>query len=491
MGDNNNKNQALEPLEKNMTTLIKGEYEKSNRPTDNTGLILSVNAPFGAGKTFFLKHYKQALTNEKHVKTIYFNAWAVDNFDPLTGLIGKICTDNKIKCRKELKKIGKDLIGGKLLQIISGIALATISSKCGISGIDKNTIDEIKDACTSCFSDEVDRYQNKQSKIKEFKEKLSNIGQEKEGKSPLKIIMIDELDRCRPDYAISLLECCKHIFNTENCVFIIAIDRENLCAMIKKIYGNEFDANHYLSRFFDFEFDLPIDYAFFFKLLSSGKSLPDRFCKNVSLFFNTITIPGKKMAVREVLKITDQSSKLIKYFNDSNHITLYYFIPMLTLKNLNGSLNLDAYKDTSFIWSLIKLIKKFGVLNDVLNDKDKHNFNKMLIVMEYFYLPLSLLIYAYHDPNKKLIDWTANYFIKIRQFDKTPTQAQDNSITLQRVEINTIKNLLSRIKTNNNFATTAHPLYKDNLSCYTNSNAAAFKSMLSLVTSLTHIIMAK
>lgn len=63
-------------------------------------------------------------------------------------------------------------------------------------------------------------------------------------------IFIDELDRCRPDYAISLLEIVKHIFDIKNFVFIIATNTDQLQHSIKNVYGNDFSANDYLGRFF-------------------------------------------------------------------------------------------------------------------------------------------------------------------------------------------------------------------------------------------------
>ncbi|MEN3754913.1 P-loop NTPase fold protein [Mangrovibacter sp. SLW1] len=69
-------------------------------------------------------------------------------------------------------------------------------------------------------------------------------------------ILIDELDRCRPDYAISLLEIVKHIFDIKKFVFIIATDTDQLQHSIKNIYGNEFAANDYLGRFFHRRFTL-------------------------------------------------------------------------------------------------------------------------------------------------------------------------------------------------------------------------------------------
>ena len=69
--------------------------------------------------------------------------------------------------------------------------------------------------------------------------------------------MIDELDRCRPSYAIELLEVAKHLFSVDRVVFVLAVNRVELAHSVKALYGAEFDAAGYLERFFDLEYLLP------------------------------------------------------------------------------------------------------------------------------------------------------------------------------------------------------------------------------------------
>ena len=70
--------------------------------------------------------------------------------------------------------------------------------------------------------------------------------------------MIDELDRCRPTYAIELLETAKHIFGVDHVVFVLAVNRSELAHSVKALYGSEFGAEGYLRRFFDIDFMLPL-----------------------------------------------------------------------------------------------------------------------------------------------------------------------------------------------------------------------------------------
>ncbi|MCX0443707.1 KAP family NTPase [Aeromonas veronii] len=69
-------------------------------------------------------------------------------------------------------------------------------------------------------------------------------------------MLIDELDRCRPSYAVEMLETIKHIFDIPKVVFVLATDTEQLQHAIKVIYGGGFDAQTYLGRFFKRRFYL-------------------------------------------------------------------------------------------------------------------------------------------------------------------------------------------------------------------------------------------
>ena len=74
---------------------------------------------------------------------------------------------------------------------------------------------------------------------------------------PQLVILIDELDRCRPDFAVDLLEGIKHYFNCPGISFVFSVNLTQLEHSIKHRYGSGFDARRYLKRFFDLELKLP------------------------------------------------------------------------------------------------------------------------------------------------------------------------------------------------------------------------------------------
>ena len=71
------------------------------------------------------------------------------------------------------------------------------------------------------------------------------------------IVFVDELDRCRPDYAISYLETIKHVFDTEGMVFILEVDFPQLASSAKALFGSELDVAEYFRKFCHRCFDLP------------------------------------------------------------------------------------------------------------------------------------------------------------------------------------------------------------------------------------------
>lgn len=80
----------------------------------------------------------------------------------------------------------------------------------------------------------------------------------KQDKKPL-VFIIDELDRCRPDFALSLLERIKHFFSVPNVHFILGIHSGQLENSVRSFYGNGIDAHNYLQKFIHFSFNIRSD----------------------------------------------------------------------------------------------------------------------------------------------------------------------------------------------------------------------------------------
>jgi hypothetical protein len=71
------------------------------------------------------------------------------------------------------------------------------------------------------------------------------------------VIIIDELDRCRPDYAVRLLEQVKSLFQSENIITVVSTDSVQLAKAMAGVYGEGYDSQKFLERFFDYRVTLP------------------------------------------------------------------------------------------------------------------------------------------------------------------------------------------------------------------------------------------
>lgn len=165
-------------------------------------------------------------------------------------------------------------------------------------------------------------------------------------KPPL-FIFIDELDRCRPTYAIELLENIKHLFSVPGVVFILATDSDQLGHSIESVYGQGIDAGAYLRRFIDQTYQLPEpSYEQFAELLFTKLNMKliwteDNFVKGVS----KITVPdifaGCSRMFRLSLREQEQCvSKiraiLMNYKNRTIHFVFLCYLLMAQIKVFEG-----------------------------------------------------------------------------------------------------------------------------------------------------------
>lgn len=237
--------------------------------------VLSINAPWGMGKTTFIKMWQAKLKNEGHA-CIYFNAWGSDfSTDPLVSFIGEIDSHlegglispgQKSEFKKQFNKVKK--ISTELLKKATPLALklSTLGVINNIEDIktlldfDSSGDNAIADFVAKLTEDKIKSYREEKNTIKNFQQNLERLAEiisnDSELKPPL-LFFVDELDRCRPNYAIELLERIKHLFNVNGIVFILALDRQQLSHSVKSLYGIGMDAEGYLRRFIDLDYQLP------------------------------------------------------------------------------------------------------------------------------------------------------------------------------------------------------------------------------------------
>ena len=219
--------------------------------------VLALDATWGMGKTTFLQMWKQQLRNDGfHV--VMFNAWETDFAnDPFLALSEELhaeleqhladdhdaLTRLKDAARKILEKAWPALIGTLFTQAIGSVG------------------GEIAAGALRALGDESQsQYGEAKTAIKKFREALGTathaLAKPPGAATPL-VVIIDELDRCRPSYAVELLEVLKHLYSVDGVVFVLAMNRDELAHSVQALYGAKFRAALYLRRFIDIDVRLP------------------------------------------------------------------------------------------------------------------------------------------------------------------------------------------------------------------------------------------
>ncbi|MBT3015542.1 MAG: KAP family NTPase [Candidatus Thiodiazotropha sp. (ex Clathrolucina costata)] len=235
--------------------------------------VLNVNADWGLGKTFFLRSWSEDLKDSHPV--VYINAWENDfSDDPLLTVLSSIKSElsdhfkDTTEAKAALSQIFKS--SGRFLKKITPIIAKGLVSKAlgdeaandclNISTPDAldETVSDVAGQATEVLLQDHELNSRNMHKFREsLRVFLEKVITDSEKSGPV-YIYIDELDRCRPTYAIELLETVKHLFTVDKTVFIIATDSLQLQHSICAIYGNSFNGAEYLRRFFDREFTLPM-----------------------------------------------------------------------------------------------------------------------------------------------------------------------------------------------------------------------------------------
>ena len=268
--------------------------------------VLAINSEWGTGKTTFIKMWQQYLANNEF-NTLYFNVWENDFIsDPLIGFIGEfkeLNIDNKLDT--ELNNVTTNAS-----KIAFSLIKGYINLKTG-SDVAK-TFKE----CTDLLSKEFENYEDQKNSIEGFRTALKAFIKGCETEKPL-IFFVDELDRCNPAYAVKVLERIKHLFSIPNIVFVLSVDKKQLCNAIKGYYGSEsLDAENYLKRFIDIEYNLPEpsyeDFCnYLYDKFEIGKYIKNLEYGNDFIDFSTKLFQHNKLSLRKMEKIYSHVSLAI------------------------------------------------------------------------------------------------------------------------------------------------------------------------------------
>ncbi|MEZ9233682.1 P-loop NTPase fold protein [Vibrio amylolyticus] len=264
-----------------------GNYLSSYLRSQKKPLVLNLNGTWGTGKTHFLKQMYSDLRFKHDYPVIYIDSWKSDfSNDPLLVVISEMieqfkelnsqinATDKEVELLKVVAKYSKRLWN------VAAVGLGTYASQktenSAMVELSKMVTFEDDEAVT-IGKNLTDNYKSQLNALTDTKIALQHY-LECFNKDKRKVfVLVDELDRCRPTYAIEMLETIKHFFSLDNYIFVVATDTKQLSHSIQAVYGSSFDGTEYLSRFFNRSAALPEpDKKLFAKLLVKDTALNDR-----------------------------------------------------------------------------------------------------------------------------------------------------------------------------------------------------------------------
>lgn len=355
-------------------------------------MFISLDAKWGAGKTFYVRQIEQTLNYltrktkkidmEENIETafsksplgsmeleytyfpVYYNAWLYDNHnDPLMSLILIISKMYEFYCDTKIN----NTLSEKIISLMD-----SFSFSIGCFQIGSNS-ENVKEK----FSDrDILSIVKTEEEIREkVKEIFDNVIIENVQKL---VIFIDELDRCRPNFAIEMLERIKHYFDDDRIIFVASINREQIIHSISNYYGRNFDSTGYLDKFFDWNIYLPeLDTRFDNRLnFTDEQYFIENITKELGIYYH--------LTYRERLRYNQCISFAIlsNYVGDymSERLVLSAFVSIIAILNIKDEINKRKFLqgDSSILDELFpnipilyKMTCRFGKLD---GEESEENF---------------------------------------------------------------------------------------------------------------------
>lgn len=305
-----------EPLARNLTNLVRS----FDQP-----YVLAVDAPWGGGKTTFLRMW-EALLKRENQATFYFNAWDSDySDDPLLSFMSTMDEVLQVPkgvrdAKKKPVSIGASIGRHALPQIVEVATAGIVKAKLlkeladGV-GLSPEAVGEI---AQSVARERLSAHKEQKASLGAFRRQLIELSEHlagSEGVNTPLVIFVDELDRCRPLFAVELLEGIKHLFNVRGVVFVLGMVVTQLGHAVKTLYGDDLDAGGYFRRFIDAVFDLPVPAMdeFFVGLLEADGALVTRdwTAGKVAAAFSSLAV-GLGLSYRDAQQAFARCSFLVR-----------------------------------------------------------------------------------------------------------------------------------------------------------------------------------
>lgn len=255
------------------------------RSTDE--LVISLDGKWGEGKTTFVKMW-QGLLKEKGIPTIYIDAfqndYTEDAFISIASAITSYVDQNSAEPQRSLefkdkaKKVGVRLLSWTAKIGIKAATLGIIkeSDIDALSEIGEEIAADTSETIADLVKERLNTHIKETELVQSFRESLSDLPANlTDNTSGRLVIIIDELDRCKPSFALEVLEKIKHLFSVRNVVFLLVMHKQQLEEAIRSVYGANIDAHTYLQKFINIETSIP-------------KRVTDRYSNDIELYIKKL-----------------------------------------------------------------------------------------------------------------------------------------------------------------------------------------------------------
>ena len=246
-----------------------GEALASIVKKSDDALVICLDGKWGEGKTTFVKMWRGLLL-ESNIRSIYVDAFASDFVEePFFAVASAISefvenSDISIETKSSLKistlKVGTQLLAWSLKIGAKAATLGAINETDieSLETIGSDISDGVSSALSKYVERKLENYTKSLDVIESYRNILSKIpsslGQEYFSRL---VVIIDELDRCKPNFAVSIIEQVKHLFSVPNVVFVLVMNKSQMLESIRSVYGQGIDANTYLQKFINVETGIP------------------------------------------------------------------------------------------------------------------------------------------------------------------------------------------------------------------------------------------
>nr|WP_228716484.1 P-loop NTPase fold protein [Acinetobacter defluvii] len=357
----------------------------------NCGAVLALDARWGEGKTWFVRHWKKHLEEEQH-NVIYLDAFANDYLeDPFLVISSEITSclskdddvdQNHIDNFKEKAATAYQALLPSLpkvlltlgLNLISGGVLGTLAQQVHESGekVIESATDVLGDKIKESIEAKIENHEADKNTLQAFKQELAQLADELD--KPL-VFIVDELDRCRPDFAIRLIERIKHFFDIPKIVFVLVMDKTQFSKVVCHNYGyDEKLGEEYLDKFVDFSVKLKYENLDYLKQKDEIKTLFNLLGfqgeKEINAYVEDIGmyVKYKKTSIREIKKNINLFALL--YQNQTIKSSLILFSIFFKSELMNVESNDEMVQ---LLVSPINADPKFNVNLDLFNNQFTHH----------------------------------------------------------------------------------------------------------------------